>query len=220
VRPVDKGAYSQAINHWSEARDPLIERIHDYCCYCERPCDPQVEHVEPKSIYPDKALDWDNFILGCLYCNPIKGDTDTLAKPYLFPHTHNTAHAYIYSEDGRVLISDALLQGERVAAENTHDLVKLNRRKDGEGRDDRRWKKRVNAWKTAQEAWEDWQENPTPQVKRQILNLAKSTGFFSVWHTKFRSDTRMCQEFIRLFPGTCVACFDPDSGGILPRIER
>jgi uncharacterized protein (TIGR02646 family) len=218
VRPVDKGANSQVFTHWREARDPLIERIGDYCSYCERPCDPHVEHTEPKSKYEDGTLNWENFLLGCQYCNTIKSDKDVRANPHLFPDAHNTAHAYIYSDDGRVLINDILLPDERIAAENTHSLVNLNRRRDSDNREDRRWKKRVDAWKTVQEAWEDWMENPTPQVKRQILNLAKSTGFFSVWHTQFRSDTEMCQLLITLFPGTCAACFD--KGAIVSGTRR
>jgi uncharacterized protein (TIGR02646 family) len=193
MRPVDKGTNSQIFTHWREARDPLVGRIGDYCSYCERICDPHVEHIIPKSAYFEGMLDWDNFLLGCQHCNSIKGVKDARVDPHLFPDSHNTSHAYIYCDDGRVLINDALSPSEQMAAKNTEELVGLNRRLDSDDREDWRWKKRVRAWKIVKDSWEDWQATPTPQMKRRILDQAESIGF-SLFGIPILGRTRRCAK--------------------------
>lgn len=39
------------------------------CCYCERNEGNDDEHIFPKSAYPERAFDWDNFLLACQNCN-------------------------------------------------------------------------------------------------------------------------------------------------------
>lgn len=57
------------------------------CCYCESPIGvvdyPHIEHRWPKSIYEERAFDWDNLHLACQKCNMHKGDQWDDAYPIL-----------------------------------------------------------------------------------------------------------------------------------------
>lgn len=44
------------------------------CCYCEDSLAHQIEHVRPKSHYPDYTFVWDNMLWACGYCNNRKLD--------------------------------------------------------------------------------------------------------------------------------------------------
>lgn len=52
------------------------------CCYCEDSCADEVEHVKPKSLYPDLAYAWHNYLYACGRCNGQKN-----AKFAVFPGT-------------------------------------------------------------------------------------------------------------------------------------
>ncbi len=86
MRPVRRGPVPEADGvpktyaAYGDARDDLIARLGDYCSYCELPCHkgPAVEHVQPKGGthgHPELERVWDNFLLGCRYCNSVKRDT-------------------------------------------------------------------------------------------------------------------------------------------------
>jgi hypothetical protein len=61
MRPVRCGACPRTggrtvrFTHYRDARDPLIQRIGDYCSYCEmpKPDGPDVEHIRPPVEYQD-----------------------------------------------------------------------------------------------------------------------------------------------------------------------
>jgi len=65
------------------------------------------------------------------------------------------------------------------------------------------------------------QEHRTPKVIRIIVELARSSGFWSVWMAIFEDDREMRDRLIRAFEGTSVECFDaqtrpvPRAGGAL-----
>lgn len=44
---------------------PGIER----CMYCEDSSGTDIEHFHPKSLYPDQAFQWKNYLLACSHCN-------------------------------------------------------------------------------------------------------------------------------------------------------
>lgn len=58
---------------YKKAKDDLADATGLYCAYCEQPIlDPQVgdiEHILPKSEFPDFMLEWDNFLIACKPCN-------------------------------------------------------------------------------------------------------------------------------------------------------
>lgn len=39
------------------------------CMYCEDSAGTDIEHFYPKSRYPARAFDWDNYLLACSHCN-------------------------------------------------------------------------------------------------------------------------------------------------------
>lgn len=43
------------------------------CSYCEDSLGTDIEHIWPKSLYPECVFDWMNFLLVCKHCNGRKG---------------------------------------------------------------------------------------------------------------------------------------------------
>jgi HNH endonuclease len=81
---------------WSEAfiKKPFLITTAYKCAYCERkPNDggayPTIDHILPKSKYPEKVVDWDNLIPACAQCNNNKSNLDTEINPILNPFLHN-----------------------------------------------------------------------------------------------------------------------------------
>ncbi|GAB3639215.1 hypothetical protein GCM10027422_48060 [Hymenobacter arcticus] len=44
------------------------------CCYCEDSVGDEVEHIYPKSLYPESCFVWDNYLYACGNCNGPKND--------------------------------------------------------------------------------------------------------------------------------------------------
>jgi uncharacterized protein (TIGR02646 family) len=40
-----------------------------YCCYCEHGEVSDIEHIYPKSLFPNKAFEWGNYLYACKKCN-------------------------------------------------------------------------------------------------------------------------------------------------------
>lgn len=57
------------------AKEHLVNMLGEYCSYCEKRGDLDVEHRLPKGIYPYGFVLWSNFLLGCTSCNSSKGST-------------------------------------------------------------------------------------------------------------------------------------------------
>lgn len=43
------------------------------CCYCEHSAGYEIEHIAPKSLYPESTFIWENYLLVCGDCNRGKG---------------------------------------------------------------------------------------------------------------------------------------------------
>lgn len=62
----------------SQIKDAVVEETSGKCCYCESnvshvyPGD--IEHIKPKSIFPNLTFDWDNLTFVCSKCNNKKRD--------------------------------------------------------------------------------------------------------------------------------------------------
>lgn len=41
------------------------------CCYCEDAMGTDVEHFRPKSLFPELAFEWKNYLLACSACNSV-----------------------------------------------------------------------------------------------------------------------------------------------------
>lgn len=72
------------------------------CAFCEiKPGESgniEVEHFAPKSLYPERAFDWENFLPACRKCNGSKDDHDTLNEPIINPYDLDPAEAFYYKD--------------------------------------------------------------------------------------------------------------------------
>ena len=121
MRPVERGPAPRAFTDYQDARDPLIQRIGDYCSYCENALHSgvHVEHVQPKSLSPEAELDWANFLLACEYCNSTKGHTAIQIDQYFWPDCDNTFRAFDYELDRPPSVSNGLNSQQREIAQRT-----------------------------------------------------------------------------------------------------
>ena len=72
------------------------------CAFCEtKPGESgniEVEHFAPKSIYPELAFKWENFLPACRKCNEIKDDHDTINEPIINPYDVNPEDVFHYND--------------------------------------------------------------------------------------------------------------------------
>jgi uncharacterized protein (TIGR02646 family) len=224
MRPVNKGNCPQhsdgkdiVFSFHQDARGMLIERLGQYCSYCEMKLDSAlaVEHVQPKqpegssTVIKEREVSWDNFLLACPNCNSTKGRLDVVLDDYLWPHKDNTFFALRYSEGGMVSVSDQLSCEMKKKADNTIRLTGLHKNPfNDQQKSDRRSENRRKVWDIACEAKSDLAVNQTVQMRRSIVNVATGHAYWSVWMTVFKDDPDMCKRLINAFPGTCSDCFD------------
>lgn len=67
---------------YRESKPHLVHQLGSYCSFCEmrinyRSLD--IEHRLPKSVYPQKYVSWENFLLACKDCNTIKSNNPSRA---------------------------------------------------------------------------------------------------------------------------------------------
>lgn len=224
MRPVNKGESPyQFIKDYKDAQSFLENRIGIYCSYCEMPIinAPEVEHIVSKTNGGDKTK-WENLLLGCKYCNSRKLSITTPinAGEYLWPDSYNSAIAYTY--DGAVpkVAKERLLRIEPEGeiykkAQKLFDLVKLDNMPTPKQKD-RRFKQRYQVYQYAREWLTDWNKIKTAQyenkeiAKRQIINMALVSGFFSVWMNVFGEEPEIRLKLIESFPGTQTQYYDED----------
>lgn len=224
MRPVDKGKKpEQKFKKYGEATPVLEKRIGSYCSYCEFPIKhvPELEHVVSKTK-GGEVNDWDNFLLGCKYCNTRKNDEIDLKKrdDYLWPHEYNTFMAYTYANGIPKVSKNNIGKDIIEKAENLFDLVQLDHiPKPGEK--DKRFKERHETMNNANEsraAWERYSNmQETAEIRalkegwlEQTINLAKEKGFFSIWMEAFQDISLIRNRLIDAFTGTNRKCFDSD----------
>lgn len=212
-RPSDEAGRPVIFDHHSHARPQLIQRLGDYCSFCELPvASIAVEHIRCKVRNPVLEREWENFLLACLSCNSSKGtaiDTSADVERHLWPHRHRSGDAFIYSEGGVVRLVATADPEFNARAAATEVLVGLTRRP-GHGLtpeqilrgSDRRYQKRSEAWDEAMEAREDLRQADTPKMRRLVLRLARVCGFWSVWMTVFADDASMQSALCAVFSGT------------------
>lgn len=213
-RPQDEAGQEVQFAEYAQARKELIRRLGEYCSYCEMHLDTSlaVEHVRPKkppgaaAVMPDRALDWNNFLLACTNCNSTKGDTDVVLEDYLWPDRDDTFHALRYSVGGLVGSSPG---NDQAKAEELLKLVGLRKTPDAEEASDRRWLNRREAWELAVRAKERLARCPSDDMREQILETAQAKGFWSVWMTVFADDAIMRVGLLAACPGTQSEYFVP-----------
>ncbi len=215
--PLDDIGSSKVFGRYQDARGDLISKIGEYCSYCEMHLDASlaVEHVQPKVHKPELALKWDNFLLACTNCNSTKGSMDVELDDYYWPDRDNTALAIEYSEGGIVQANSSLSRVQKEKAERTINLTGLERIPGNNPADsDRRWNNRRETWDMAVRAKRRLKRRNYSEMREQIVEHAKSKGFWSVWMAVFREDMDMRRRFITTFPGTSEECFDAGTNEI------
>lgn len=212
-RPLDANNNPIQFTDHKYARDYLIERIGDYCSYCEAPLFlPAIEHVQPRSLNENLKIEWDNFLFACTHCNSIKSKKDTsVLLNYLWPDLDNTFRAFIYENGNIPKVNDSLTSQQQVIASNTIQLTGLDRSVSPDKRNDRRYIKRNEAFQKAEQAKMDLQSFDNPVIRKRIEEQAISTGFWSIWMTVFQDDVDMRRRLIAAFKGTSTDCFDIDT---------
>lgn len=91
----------------------------EVCNYCEQNEATDIEHIEPKSFFPEKTFDWQNYLLACRTCNTdYKSD-----KMYVFDNT-NTNNPILLIRDTPPSSTQIAFINPR--AENPMDFMKLN----------------------------------------------------------------------------------------------
>jgi len=77
-----------------------------HCAYCQSPVGAdqagQVEHFQPKNLFPTLAYDIGNYFLGCEACNTQKLDKWPSGGGYVRPDEGKPASRFVFHEDGTV----------------------------------------------------------------------------------------------------------------------
>lgn len=83
-----------------DIKKALFDSSNEKCAFCEsKPAESgniEIEHFAPKSIYPERTFQWNNFLPSCRKCNQHKKIHDTLLEPILNPYNHDPEDALIY----------------------------------------------------------------------------------------------------------------------------
>ena len=227
MRPVDKGAAPAVYARYQDASLDLMDRLGDYCSYCERQIETHlaVEHVQPKVRRTTLRNSWANFLLGCVHCNSSKGKKRVALRDYFWPDRDNTLRAFEYGDDGLVRPHANLAAVDQARARDTIALTGLDKFPGNPGREptgsDRRWRRRQEIWQLANRDRARLASQDTAVVRELIVENAVARGMFSIWWTVFAGDIDMRRRLREAFIGTHGASFDinedlvPRAGGQL-----
>ena len=208
---------NQAAKSYQEALHPLINRIGNYCCYCERKCISHlaIEHKCPKDVKDNwnLILDWHNFLLSCPACNSKKGNSHIVRSnifTILFPDKDNTYHIFSYKEEKNYsasLNTDFITNPLYYArAKQTLKMLKLNESEDINDTATRCYER----LKKAKDA-KTWLKVITENgIKQTFLNLIQSgvqEGCWSIWMQHFEHIPEIKEVILFALPNTAVEYF-------------
>ncbi|WP_448103508.1 hypothetical protein [Pedobacter panaciterrae] len=221
---------------YGAAKPDLVVEIGSFCSFCEKSntrsaC--HVEHIHAKKcvnalgtlIYSHLEFRWDNFLIGCVNCNSVKGNKDVTALNVFMPHQHNLMHFITVSTGGLIKIKQGVLGVDLARTKAFIDLVGLDRvpgDADFSDKDDR-WDERLAAYDLATRYYQKYTNNPPTTDIENIVDLAAGIGFFSVWYEVFQSQDAVLDAlinginipgrgFVPAFPGTHQLSFDRHNG--------
>ena len=198
--PLDEENREKRFRPYRKAKADLLAKLGNYCNYCERPGDLHVEHVIPVQHREDLEGEWTNFLLGCANCNGTKQHRNRSRDGYLWPDEDNTRAVFEYLPDGIVRVRADIPEPDRTEAENLFNLVGLGRKPTNDPQaSDLRWRKRREAWRTAEMARQSIAEGNDPEL---VIRLAQASGFWSVWMAVFHEYPDVRDRLERGFPGT------------------
>ncbi|MCA1179737.1 MULTISPECIES: retron system putative HNH endonuclease [unclassified Pantoea] len=85
-----------------EIRTALRDSSSGKCAFCEGiPAETgfaEVEHFHPKSLYTDKAFEWNNLLYSCKACNNSKLSHDTQKEPIINPYDLDPRDCFTYTD--------------------------------------------------------------------------------------------------------------------------
>jgi len=218
MRPVElqpplepNGQLMNFVGDHRKAKLPLTEQLGCYCSFCETPAplgSLEVEHILPKSIYPESEFVWENFLLACRNCNAtkLKKDTRQLA-PYL-PHTHNLL-CYVQFQYGQIRVKSGLSDADQRGTEAFINLVGLAKVPTPENllEKDDRWAKRLTVYEHAQKFRSSYSQNPE-LILPLLITTAQASGFFAIWFFIFADFPQVRAALIQAFKGTANSAFN------------
>lgn len=111
-----------------DIKNALVEMCHSKCVYCESKLSHitygDIDHFKPKSIYPEKAVEWENLLLSCEICNrTFKKETD---DPKLINPTKDEPKDHFHFDfDPRTKLANIL--GKTESGKFTESCLELNR---------------------------------------------------------------------------------------------
>lgn len=102
----------------------LVQETHGKCAYCESKLlhihHGDVEHVYPKSLAPERTVEWANLTLACEICNQNKSNKDPFVEHIIDPYATEPSEHLIFS--GALLFPRGTPAGE-----STRTILDLNR---------------------------------------------------------------------------------------------
>ena len=113
----------------NETQESLFNSSHNKCSYCEIiPYSSylEIEHFEPKELYKERALDWNNLLPSCTNCNKKKGLHDTRNYPIINPYELDPEKYFEYSWFS---IKPSITSPDMELSNRTIQVCKLNRKK-------------------------------------------------------------------------------------------
>lgn len=217
--PTDENGDVIVFKKYARSRRYLIDRIGEYCSYCERKIEANlaVEHVQAKDSNPSLALEWINFLLGCTNCNSTKGKKQVTLSDFVWPDMDNTFNYFAYDDSGIVSIPSNITDSNlRRRIQNMLDLVGLQKRPPKQGTvdwqeaSDRRFEHRIQAWSDANHYMELY-KNSTIDIRQLMIHLIATIvihqGFWSIWMNVFSNFPEVQVELVNNFSGTNNALF-------------
>jgi 5-methylcytosine-specific restriction endonuclease McrA len=111
-------------NH-PDVKKQLSDETNQKCLYCEsfifHAQHGDIEHIKPKSKFPELTYDWENLSISCRKCNSLKSDYFDESAPLLNPYQSDPSN-HLYSVGPLILSKDNDLAGK-----STEQRIDLNR---------------------------------------------------------------------------------------------
>jgi hypothetical protein len=193
---------------WGEAKEELVSEMGMFCSYCEKQVnksDLHVEHILGQCVkdgagslvYDGLKYHWDNFLLACCNCNRIKGVKDVKSTNPFLPHQNNLVH-FIEVDHALINIKSEVTGANLDRARAFIDLVGLDRVPGVPGYTvgDDRWANRMETAELAERQYTKYTASPRETDAENIISLAASRGFFSVWYYCFYEQKEVIDALI------------------------
>lgn len=84
-----------------QIKQVLLDETNSKCCYCESKIlhidYGDVEHLLPKSAFPEKFVEWENLSISCGKCNTNKDDYHSRSLALSNPYIDNVEKEYVFA---------------------------------------------------------------------------------------------------------------------------